>query len=387
MTQAAAGRAGAPPRWRLPARRPTAGAWSSSARWRRGGDREPHAQRPRRRQPAAGPPLAGRRPHRARRPRRRLPGPTLAGRRRAGGRPLPARGTARSSPPRRTGPTGVPSSTWASARPNGCTCCSTRSTTSRRCRRSRVSTCGEAGAATTTRSSTSTGPRSPFWRLDRAGLDEALTATSTVHFQVARSHDRIVGYSVCGRAGHRGYVQRLAVDLLGPGPRRRRGPADRRPALVAAVGRSRLALVNTQEGNARSLRLYQRSGFVLQPEGLAVLHLDLTPHAPGQAPAPAGTVAAGSGAAGAHPSRTGRNEGRPDRPGHQPGGPAGGRAGERPPRWSWRWWSRRVGPAAALPRPGSAGAGGASAAVAPTIELVRQPAYVGPASHTASRSG
>jgi len=150
----------------------------------------------------------------------------------------------------------------------------------------------------------------PFWRLDRAGLDEALTATSTAHFQVARAHDRIVGYSVCGRAGHRGYVQRLAVDpsaqgrgvgagLLADGLRwlRRWGARD--------------ALVNTQEGNARSLRLYRRSGFILQPEGLAVLHLDLTAPAPGQAPAPAATAAASSSAAGTHPSWTGRTEGRP----------------------------------------------------------------------------
>jgi ribosomal protein S18 acetylase RimI-like enzyme len=145
---------------------------------------------------------------------------------------------------------------------------------------------------------------SPFWRLDRAGLDEALTATSTVHFQVARTHDRIVGYSVCGRAGHRGYVQRLAVApsaqgrgvgawLLTDGLRwlRRWGARD--------------ALVNTQEGNARSLRLYQRSGFVLQPEGLAVLSLALTAPAPGQVPAPAGATGTGS-----RPSRSGPTEGR-----------------------------------------------------------------------------
>jgi ribosomal protein S18 acetylase RimI-like enzyme len=150
----------------------------------------------------------------------------------------------------------------------------------------------------------------PFWRLDRAGLDEALTATSTVHFQVARAHDRIVGYSVCGRAGHRGYVQRLAVDPSAQG----RGVGAR---LLADGLRwlrrwgARDALVNTQEGNARSLRLYQRSGFVLQPEGLAVLHLDLTPPAPGQAPAPAATATARSSATGAHPSWTGRTEDRP----------------------------------------------------------------------------
>jgi ribosomal protein S18 acetylase RimI-like enzyme len=111
---------------------------------------------------------------------------------------------------------------------------------------------------------------SPFWRLDGAGLVEALTATSTVHFQVARDLSGVVGYAVCGRAGNRGYVQRLAVApscqgrgvgvaLLADGLRwlRRWGARD--------------ALVNTQEDNDRSLRLYQRSGFVLQPDGLAVL--------------------------------------------------------------------------------------------------------------------
>jgi ribosomal protein S18 acetylase RimI-like enzyme len=116
----------------------------------------------------------------------------------------------------------------------------------------------------------------PFWRLDGAGLDEALTATTAVHFQVAHDHGGVVGYAVCGRAGHRGYVQRLAVDparqgrgigaaLLGDGLRwlRRWGAHD--------------ALVNTQQDNDTSLRLYQRTGFVLQPDGLAVLQLALGP--------------------------------------------------------------------------------------------------------------
>ena len=95
-----------------------------------------------------------------------------------------------------------------------------------------------------------------------------------VHFQVARDQRGVVGYVVCGRAGHRGYVQRLAVTprcqgrgvgaaLLGDGLRwlRRWGARD--------------ALVNTQEDNRRSLRLYQRTGFVLQPDGLSVLELVL----------------------------------------------------------------------------------------------------------------
>ena len=56
---------------------------------------------------------------------------------------------------------------------------------------------------------------------------------------------------------------RLALNLLSDGLRwlRRWGARD--------------ALVNTQEDNRRSLRLYQRSGVVLQPNGLSVLELVL----------------------------------------------------------------------------------------------------------------
>jgi GNAT superfamily N-acetyltransferase len=112
------------------------------------------------------------------------------------------------------------------------------------------------------------------WRLDRVGVDDALHATPSVHLRVARDAVGTVGYAICGRAGQRGYVQRLAVHpraqgqgvggtLLLDGLRwlRRWGARD--------------ALVNTQEGNDRSLRLYQRVGFVLQPDGLTVLRLDL----------------------------------------------------------------------------------------------------------------
>lgn len=126
----------------------------------------------------------------------------------------------------------------------------------------------------------------PFWRLDAAGLTEALTATSSVHFQIARGTRALVGYAVCGRVGHRGYVQRLAVD-----------PASQGQGIGSALLTDGLrwlrrwgahdALVNTQEDNDRSLRLYQRSGFVLQPDGLAVLQRTLVDAAD---PADAGPV-------------------------------------------------------------------------------------------------
>jgi ribosomal protein S18 acetylase RimI-like enzyme len=114
----------------------------------------------------------------------------------------------------------------------------------------------------------------PFWRLDGQGLTDALAATTAVRFRVAEMAGGIVGYAITGRADQRGYVQRLAVApgvqghgigaaLLLDGLRwlRRRGVRE--------------AIVNTQEGNDRSLRLYQRTGFLVQPEGLAVLGRDL----------------------------------------------------------------------------------------------------------------
>lgn len=143
---------------------------------------------------------------------------------------------------------------------------------------------------------------SPFWRLDDAGLEEALSATPSSRFRVAldpdadaapsngdndadagpdgetgetgETGDAIVGYAICGRAGRRGFVQRLAVDpthhghglgqallLDGLGWLRRRG-VDR-------------VVVNTQEANGPALALYERLGFRRQPGGLAVLKKSL----------------------------------------------------------------------------------------------------------------
>jgi len=115
---------------------------------------------------------------------------------------------------------------------------------------------------------------SPFWRLDDEGLDEALAATPTSRFRIAQGDDdpdQVGGYAVTGRAGRRGFLQRLAVDpdlqgrglgralvLDGLGWLRRRG-ADR-------------VVVNTQEANGRALALYEQLGFRRQHAGLAVLH-------------------------------------------------------------------------------------------------------------------
>lgn len=126
-----------------------------------------------------------------------------------------------------------------------------------------------------------------FWRLDDPGLDEAQAATPVSRVRVAEATAMdvapgVAGYSVCGRAGPRGYLQRLAVL-----------PSAQRAGVGTALvvdglswmrrrGAQR-AVVNTQEGNTSALALYQRLGFERQAEGLAVLTYDLTdptPYAP-----------------------------------------------------------------------------------------------------------
>lgn len=116
-----------------------------------------------------------------------------------------------------------------------------------------------------------------FWRLDEAGLDDALAATPSARMRVAgRGHagGDLVGYAVTGRAGPRGYLQRLAVapDL------QRAGVGT---ALVADGLRwlrrwgAREVLVNTQVGNEAAIALYEHLGFRRHDEGLAVLQRPL----------------------------------------------------------------------------------------------------------------
>ena len=108
-----------------------------------------------------------------------------------------------------------------------------------------------------------------FWRLDDGGLSDALEATGASRFRVALDPG-VIGYAITGRAGTRGYVQRLAVRPT----RQREGVASglvidglrwlRRHGVLQAV-------VNTQADNAAALRTYEQLGFRRQPEGLAVL--------------------------------------------------------------------------------------------------------------------
>ena len=114
----------------------------------------------------------------------------------------------------------------------------------------------------------------PFWRLDADGLHEARTATPASRWRVIRSPD-VAAYSITGRAQSMGYLQRLAVAAHCQG----QGLGT---VLVADAlawlrrGGARTALVNTPPDNERALALYQRCGFRIEPDRLAVLHRDLT---------------------------------------------------------------------------------------------------------------
>ncbi|MHB8670596.1 MAG: GNAT family N-acetyltransferase [Acidimicrobiales bacterium] len=118
----------------------------------------------------------------------------------------------------------------------------------------------------------------PFWRLDEAGLDEAIAATPSSRFRVALDRsvadEAVVGYAVCGRAGRHGYLQRLAVH-----PDAQRGGLGRALVIDGLEWMRRRgvarAVVNTQLDNEAALVLYERLGFRRQPHGLAVLRRDL----------------------------------------------------------------------------------------------------------------
>lgn len=109
-----------------------------------------------------------------------------------------------------------------------------------------------------------------FWQFDKFSLKEARTATPSSRFVVATEDRTVMGYAVTGKAGGRGYLQRLAVDPQAQG--RGIGTSLINDCLRwlhrKNVG---MVLVNTQERNVRALSLYERHGFVRQREGLLVL--------------------------------------------------------------------------------------------------------------------
>jgi len=109
-----------------------------------------------------------------------------------------------------------------------------------------------------------------FWRLDHAGLDEAVDATPRSRFRVAEIDGEVVGYAVTGRAADQGFLQRLATEPTRTG--QGVGSSLVLDALRwAARRRVRRMLVNTQFDNQRALDLYGHLGFELTPTDLVVM--------------------------------------------------------------------------------------------------------------------
>ena len=110
----------------------------------------------------------------------------------------------------------------------------------------------------------------PFWQFDETSLREARSATPSSRFRVASDGRRATGYAVTGRAGNRGYLQRLAVDTQRQGEGI--GTDLVQDSLYWLYDRgASLVMVNTQERNQRALQLYEYLGFEPQPDGLFVL--------------------------------------------------------------------------------------------------------------------
>lgn len=114
----------------------------------------------------------------------------------------------------------------------------------------------------------------PAWQLDGSGLEDAISATRSARWRVIDADDVIVAYSVSGRTGRDGFLQRLAVhpECTGQGIG---------TALVADClrwnrrWRARTVLVNTQTTNERALDLYRRCGFERTQPDLHVLRAEL----------------------------------------------------------------------------------------------------------------
>ena len=113
-----------------------------------------------------------------------------------------------------------------------------------------------------------------FWQLDAGGIDDAINATPEAHFRVAR-REAVIAYAICGRAGHQGYVQRLAVH-----PDHRRAGIGRELVVDGLHWMRRRgardALVNTQIENDDALALYESLGFRRRGLGLCVLGRSLS---------------------------------------------------------------------------------------------------------------
>jgi ribosomal protein S18 acetylase RimI-like enzyme len=100
----------------------------------------------------------------------------------------------------------------------------------------------------------------PGWCIDRVGIGDVRAATPRQRARCVRVGDEIVAYSISGRDGRNGYIQRLAVS---PAHQQQGHGAVLVSDAMRWMSRWRVqrALVNTHIGNEAALALYHRFGF------------------------------------------------------------------------------------------------------------------------------
>lgn len=112
------------------------------------------------------------------------------------------------------------------------------------------------------------------WANDTTALADIMTATPFHRSRSVHVDGRMVAFSISGRAGRSGYVQRLAVD---PSSRRRGFAQLLLDDAVRWMQRRGVveAMVNTAADNRPALSLYESFGFELQPGSLLILERSL----------------------------------------------------------------------------------------------------------------
>lgn len=110
-----------------------------------------------------------------------------------------------------------------------------------------------------------------FWRFDRHGMAEAISATGRAHTLLIRgpSGDP-VAFAIVGFGHAMSYLQRLAVHPDWQGRRMGRSLV-RAAARMAVKEGSRAVVLNTQMDNEAAITLYESEGFEKLPDDLAVL--------------------------------------------------------------------------------------------------------------------
>jgi ribosomal-protein-alanine N-acetyltransferase len=116
----------------------------------------------------------------------------------------------------------------------------------------------------------------PDWRIGRAGLSEAASATPVSRFLVSSDGERMCGYAIAGVGFHLGYLQRVAVDPEVQG--RGHGRSLVRASMAWARQRgARTMLLNTQHDNHGAAALYHSEGFEELPEFLTIMRREERP--------------------------------------------------------------------------------------------------------------